>query len=104
MAIDGAEVDLMIITRNGIIIRCDVESISTISRNTQGIRLINVSDGDMVIDSALVAHDEEDEAAQKAVQSAPEPAEEAEVDDEPEVVDEVIEEVDEVVEDELSDE
>jgi DNA gyrase subunit A len=45
--------DLMIITRNGIIIRCDADKISRIGRNTQGVRLINLDEGDSVVDLAL---------------------------------------------------
>ena len=45
--------DLMIITKKGIIIRVDVNKISTIGRNTQGIRLISLDEDDQVIDIAL---------------------------------------------------
>jgi len=48
---DGS--DLMLITRNGIIIRVDVDKISTIGRNTQGVKLISLEEGDSVIDVAL---------------------------------------------------
>ncbi|KMQ50791.1 DNA gyrase subunit A [Chitinispirillum alkaliphilum] len=54
--------DLMIITRNGIIIRVDVNKISTIGRNTQGIRLINLDKDDRVIDIALCEKGEVEEA------------------------------------------
>jgi DNA gyrase subunit A len=43
----------MIITKNGIIIRVDVNKISTIGRNTQGVKLIALENGDQVIDLAL---------------------------------------------------
>jgi DNA gyrase subunit A len=45
--------DLMLITLHGIIIRCDVSRISVIGRNTQGVRLINLEDGDRLVDIAL---------------------------------------------------
>jgi DNA gyrase subunit A len=49
--------DIMIITKNGIIIRVDVNKISTIGRNTQGIKLISLEDGDQLIDIALCERD-----------------------------------------------
>jgi DNA gyrase subunit A len=45
--------DIMLITKNGIIIRCDVTKISVVGRNTQGVRLINLEEGDKVVDIAL---------------------------------------------------
>ena len=47
------DMDVMLMTRNGIIIRSDVNKISTIGRNTQGVRLISLDEGDKVIDIAL---------------------------------------------------
>ncbi len=49
--------DVMIITKNGIIIRVDVNKISTIGRNTQGIKLISLDGGDQLIDIALCERD-----------------------------------------------
>jgi len=45
--------DIMLITKNGIIIRSDVGKISIIGRNTQGVKLINLEKGDTVVDVAL---------------------------------------------------
>ena len=45
--------DIMLITKNGIIIRSDVTRISVIGRNTQGVRLINLEEGDKVVDIAV---------------------------------------------------
>jgi DNA gyrase subunit A len=45
--------DVMLITRNGIIIRSAVGRISVIGRNTQGVRLISLDEGDHVIDVAM---------------------------------------------------
>jgi len=53
--------DLMLITRNGIIIRCDADGISTIGRNTQGVRLINLDKDDKVIDCTIVEREKESE-------------------------------------------
>ncbi len=57
--------DIVIITRNGIIIRSDGSSISTIGRNTQGVRLINLVEGDSVIDVALCDKEAEDQEPQE---------------------------------------
>ena len=53
---------MMIITKNGIVIRCPISGISVIGRNTQGVRLINLEDDDRVVDVAHLAVEEEDEA------------------------------------------
>jgi len=52
--------DLMLVTRNGIIIRVDVNKISTIGRNTQGVKLISLDDDDEVIDITLCERDAEE--------------------------------------------
>lgn len=49
----GTDKDVMIITRKGIIIRCDGQGISKIGRNTQGVKLINLTSEDAVIDVTL---------------------------------------------------
>ncbi len=51
--------DVMIITKNGIIIRSDSTKISIIGRNTQGVRLINLDKDDLVIDTAVCQKEEE---------------------------------------------
>lgn len=57
--------DLMIVTREGMIIRQPVRQISVIGRNTQGVRLINLNDEDRVFDLAVVPpEDVEEEAAE----------------------------------------
>jgi len=54
--------DLVIITKNGIMIRMAVDGISVMGRNTQGVRLINLKDGDEIADVARMdASDEEEE-------------------------------------------
>jgi len=54
--------DLMIITQVGIMIRMDVGAISTMGRNTQGVRLIKIKDGDAIADvtQLLIEDDEKD--------------------------------------------
>lgn len=53
--------ELMIITHDGMIIRQAVKEISTIGRNTQGVRLINLTKGDKVRDISCVPPEETDE-------------------------------------------
>ena len=51
----------MIVTNSGIIIRISVGDIGIYSRNTQGVKLINVSDEESVAKVAIVEHSEENE-------------------------------------------
>jgi DNA gyrase subunit A len=53
------EEDLMLITASGVIIRMDVATISTMGRNTQGVKLIKLDDNVAVSTVALVDKDEE---------------------------------------------
>jgi len=71
---DGEE--LLVITRNGISIRLAVKDISTIGRNTQGVRIISVGEGDLVSGVARLASDEAAENADgPAGPDGPPPAE-----------------------------
>ena len=50
---------LMVITRNGVVMRQPVSQISLIGRATQGVKLVNLDEGDSVVDVArLVVEDE----------------------------------------------
>ena len=53
--------DLIVITTQGVLIRQQVKDIRTIGRNTQGVRLIRLDDGDSIADITIVAHEEPDE-------------------------------------------
>ena len=53
--------DLMIITNEGIIIRIGVDQVSQMSRVTQGVRLINLRDGQSVSSVAIVDKDNSEE-------------------------------------------
>ena len=55
------EDDLMIITAKGIVIRQSVGQIRTISRNTQGVRLIRIGEDDRISDVARVVKTDEEE-------------------------------------------
>lgn len=50
--------DLMVITEQGIIIRMDVKSISRLGRSTQGVTIIKLDEGDLVVAIARVAQKE----------------------------------------------
>ena len=50
--------DVLIITNSGISIRIDTEQISTMSRNTQGVKLINLKENQKVSTIALVEKEE----------------------------------------------
>jgi DNA gyrase subunit A len=53
---------LMLITRKGVVNRQKVDEISVIGRATQGVKLVNLDDGDEVMDVArIIADDEDDE-------------------------------------------
>ena len=55
------EEDLMIITNNGIIIRLPLSQVSETGRVAQGVRLINLKDGQLVSTVAIIAKEEESE-------------------------------------------
>ncbi|MBR9976049.1 MAG: DNA gyrase subunit A [Bacteroidetes bacterium] len=56
------EDDIVIITERGLIIRQHVHSIRVMGRNTQGVRLIHLREGDSIADIARVAADQDIEA------------------------------------------
>jgi DNA gyrase subunit A len=62
------EDELMLVTAKGVINRQSVRSISVIGRNTQGVRLVRLDDGDKVVDVARVVSESE-EAVELAEQS-----------------------------------
>jgi len=55
--------DLMIITSRGVLIRQSVKSIRSIGRNTQGVKLIRLDDGDSIAAVTRVQEEKEPEAA-----------------------------------------
>jgi DNA gyrase subunit A len=72
------EDDLMLITSGGKLIRMPVDGIPTIGRNTQGVRLIRLEDGETVMAMERLAEREEGErelapevAAARAEQQTP---------------------------------
>ena len=57
---DGDEV--MLITKNGVINRQRIEELRVIGRNTQGVKLMNLDKGDLVVDVARVIIEDSDES------------------------------------------
>ncbi|MEJ2310769.1 MAG: DNA gyrase subunit A [Gemmatimonadales bacterium] len=55
--------ELIFVTRNGVVNRQPAREIRTIGRATQGVRLVNLDEGDAVVDVARVLVDTEDSAA-----------------------------------------
>ena len=65
---------VMLITEKGMIIRLNTADISTIGRNTQGVRLIQLEEGDHLVSVARLAEREEvEEPAGGGPPSPPEP-------------------------------
>jgi DNA gyrase subunit A len=54
--------ELMMITKKGIMIRVPVEGIRITGRNTQGVKVMNLTPGDLVVDVARVVKEEGDES------------------------------------------
>ena len=64
--------DLMIITRSGLTIRMAVSDIRIAGRATQGVRLINIKDGDSIAAVSVVAKSEDEEDTVQAPLEQPE--------------------------------
>ena len=62
------ENDLMIITKSGLTIRMAVTDIRLCGRATQGVKLINIREGDSIAAVSVVAHEEDEEETQTTVE------------------------------------
>ena len=56
-----ADEGVMLITEKGMIIRLNTQDISTIGRNTQGVRLIQLDEGDHLVSIARLAEREDED-------------------------------------------
>ncbi len=64
-AVDN-DMDLIVTTNKGITIRVHVSDISSTSRNSQGVRIVKLRDGQFITNVAVVPHDEsEDEVVEE---------------------------------------
>jgi DNA gyrase subunit A len=61
----GADDQLMLITNTGKIIRLRINDIRVIGRNTQGVRLIDLDEGERVVSLARLAEKEEEDEEEK---------------------------------------
>lgn len=52
--------DLVVMTTNGVLIRQNISDIRTIGRNTQGVKLIRLDEGDSIADITTVTRDDDD--------------------------------------------
>ena len=57
--------DLMVTTKEGIVIRLPVEQMRVMGRATQGVRVIKLQKKDAIADVAVVPHNEEDEESEE---------------------------------------
>ena len=65
--------ELMMITKGGIIIRVPVDGIRVIGRNTQGVRVMHLDEGDLLVDVARVVREDEDGTEEPTEDEAPAP-------------------------------
>ena len=65
------EDELMLITRNGVVTRQKIGEIRVIGRNTQGVRLMALDEGDVLVDVARVVPEAEEEALTGPVDASP---------------------------------
>jgi DNA gyrase subunit A len=63
--------ELMVISQQGMVTRMRVDEIRVIGRNTQGVRLINLNEGDKVVGAAKIAREEGGEEGETPEQPAP---------------------------------
>ena len=52
--------EIILITRAGVVIRMNVDDARAVGRNTAGVKLINLSSGDTIMDMALVSKEDEE--------------------------------------------
>jgi DNA gyrase subunit A len=63
--------ELMMITKKGIVIRVPVEGIRISGRNTQGVKVMNLTPGDLVVDVARIVKEDDDEGDEDEEAPAP---------------------------------
>ena len=61
MKVVRPEDEVMLISQNGILVRTKIEGISQLGRSTQGVRIMNVGEGDRVCAISKIANESEDE-------------------------------------------
>jgi DNA gyrase subunit A len=66
--------ELMMITKKGIVIRVPVEGIRITGRNTQGVKVMNLTPGDLVVDVARIVKEDDDTDGEEDDEETPSPA------------------------------
>jgi DNA gyrase subunit A len=72
--------DVMFITASGMIVRTEVMAISTIGRNTQGVRLVNLKDDDILVAAQVVSESDIEKYATEVTENGEDTGENATVD------------------------
>jgi DNA gyrase subunit A len=63
--------DIMLITTGGMVNRTHVREIRVVGRNTQGVRVMNLNEGDKIASVAKVAREEMDDTEETATETGP---------------------------------
>jgi DNA gyrase subunit A len=63
--------DALFITQTGMIVRTPVNEISSMGRNTQGVRLVNLKDGDRLVALEIVSEQDLERYASEAAARPP---------------------------------
>jgi DNA gyrase subunit A len=69
--------EIILITRGGVMIRQQVKGISVIGRNTQGVKIVSLDEGDKVVSVALIPRDRDDEEEKPSGPNGSSPKEKA---------------------------
>jgi len=77
------EDDLMITTKNGIMIRMEMSEIRVMGRATQGVRVINLKSGVVISSVAKVPHQEDEEVSAEVLEAGAEAGVEGEAPEAP---------------------
>ena len=62
-ALVGEEDELMLVTNGGTLVRTRVKEISSVGRNTQGVKLISLSEGEKLVAAERIVDTEQDQAS-----------------------------------------
>ncbi len=62
---------LIMVTANGMMVRSPLGQVRVIGRNTQGVRLINLDDGDQLVSASVIHPEDGDDTPPPAEESAP---------------------------------
>jgi DNA gyrase subunit A len=63
--------DIMLITAQGMVNRTHVREIRKVGRNSQGVRIMNLGEGDRIASIAKVAHEDSEVAEEIAAETPP---------------------------------